>query len=193
MKLYEVRTTEYNGEQEYSFSHLLAARDLDHAKKIARKYFQHWYQDGETKHSKEDDPDSFEFVGGSIILRIKGVYETTLEKWLDDQIELHRVSKLPKAKSSCKKFIQTALTIKEQCPDVPSTEIGVNILPEGGQIWIQPQGYGEKCAIDGQGYPIGIELWQGRLRLIVFDDINKEDPQIIDLEKAKESHRLDCF
>lgn len=103
MKLYEVRTTEYNGEQEYSFSHLLAARDLDHAKKIARKYFQHWYQDGETKHSKEDDPDSFEFVGGSIILRIKGVYETTLEKWLDEQIELHRVTKLPKAKASCKK------------------------------------------------------------------------------------------
>ena len=82
--------------------------------------------------------------------------------------------------------------LKEQCPDVPHVEIKVNILSEGGQIWIQPQGYGEKCSADGEGYPIGIEIWQGRLRLIVFDDINREDPQIIDLEKAKESHRLDC-
>jgi len=103
MKLYEVRTTEYNGEQEYSFSHLLAARDLDHARKIARKYFEHWYEDGESKHSEKDEPDNFEFVGGSIILRIKGVFETTLEKWLNEQIELYRVTKLPKEKSHCKK------------------------------------------------------------------------------------------
>jgi hypothetical protein len=43
--------------------------------------------------------------------------------------------------------------------------------------------------MDGHGWPIGVEIWQGRLRLIVFDDINREDPQIIDLEKAKESCR----
>ena len=39
---------------------------------------------------------------------------------------------------------------------------------------------------------MGIEIWQGRLRLIVFDDINREDPQIIDLEKSKESCRCNC-
>jgi len=82
--------------------------------------------------------------------------------------------------------------IKEQCPEVKPVEMKVNILSEGGQIWIQPQGYGEKCAVDGQGWPVGIEIWQGRLRLIIFDDINREEPQIIDLEKAKESCRLDC-
>jgi len=79
--------------------------------------------------------------------------------------------------------------IKEQCPDAAPVEIKVNILSEGGQIWIHLQGYGEKCAMDGHGWPIGIEIWQGRLRLIVFDDINREDPQIIDLEKARESCR----
>ena len=83
-------------------------------------------------------------------------------------------------------------TLKEQCPDVPPIEIKVNILSEGGQIWIQPQGYGEKCAMDDEGWPIGIEIWQGRLRLIVFDDINREDPQIIDLEKARETARNRC-
>ena len=83
----------------------------------------------------------------------------------------------------------TEYTIKEQCPDEPSIEIKVNILSEGGQIWIQPAGFGEKCAMDGHGWPIGIEIWQGRLRLIVFDDINREDPQIIDLDKARETCR----
>ena len=84
------------------------------------------------------------------------------------------------------------INIKEQCPDATPVEIKVNILSEGGQIWIQPRGYGEKCAVDGQGWPIGIEIWQNRLRLLIFDDINREDPQIIDLEKARETARIRC-
>jgi len=81
------------------------------------------------------------------------------------------------------------ITIKEQCPDSPPVEIEVNILSESGKVWIQPKGYGEKCAADDEGFPIGIEIWQGRLRLIVFDDINREESQIIDLENAKETAR----
>jgi hypothetical protein len=84
------------------------------------------------------------------------------------------------------------INITEQCPDAPDVEIPVYILSEGGHIWIQPQGYGERCAAEGEGYPIGIELWEGRLRLIVFDDINRDEPQIIDLEKAKETARIKC-
>ena len=80
-------------------------------------------------------------------------------------------------------------TLKEQCSDSELTEIKVRILSEGGQIWIQPDGYGEKCTIDGEGYPIGIEIWQGRLRLVLFDNINSEEAKIIDLENAKESRR----
>ncbi|MFA6424711.1 MAG: hypothetical protein WCW64_00830 [Phycisphaerae bacterium] len=83
-------------------------------------------------------------------------------------------------------------TIKEQSPDFPSIEITLKVLSEGGKIWIQPKGYGEKCAMDGEGFPIGIEIWQGRLRLIVFDNINSEDPQIIDMESAKETARKLC-
>ena len=83
-------------------------------------------------------------------------------------------------------------TLKEQCPDFAPIEIKINILSEGGQIWIQPQGYGEKYALDGTGRPVGIEIWQGRLRLIVFDDINREEARIIDLEKAKETARRKC-
>jgi hypothetical protein len=86
------------------------------------------------------------------------------------------------------KIIKT-FTLKEQCPETSLTEIKVNILYESGKIWIQPQGYGEKCSAYGEGWPISIEMWYGRLRLIVFDNINREDPQIIDLERAKESCR----
>ena len=82
--------------------------------------------------------------------------------------------------------------IKEQCADSPPVEIPVTISSECGKIWIGAKGYGEKCAADGEGSPIGIEIWQGRLRLIVFADINSEDPQIIDLENAKETARQHC-
>ena len=82
--------------------------------------------------------------------------------------------------------------LKEQCCDAPPAEIKVNIFFEGGQIWIGAEGYGEKCAMDGEGRPIGMEIWQGRLRLIVFPDINNEEPQIVDLENAKETARMKC-
>ena len=46
-----------------------------------------------------------------------------------------------------------------------------------------------KTSVEGCGYPIALEIWEGRLRLIVFDDIHCEDPKIIDLEGARESCR----
>ena len=81
------------------------------------------------------------------------------------------------------------MTLKEQCADSPEKKIKVKLLTEGGQLWIQADGYGDKCSAEGYGTPVGLEIWQGRLRLIVFDDINEEDPQIIDLENARETAR----
>ena len=85
----------------------------------------------------------------------------------------------------------STVTLKEQCADVPPHEIKIRIFSKFGQVWIQPEGYGNKCSVDGHGCPIGLEIWQGRLRLIVFEDINTEEPQIIDLENARESCRID--
>ncbi len=101
------------------------------------------------------------------------------------------MTKIQKRKIYKSGRIPINFVIKEQCADVLPTEIKVKILSEGGQIWIGAAGYGEKCADDGKGFPIGIEIWQGRLRLIVFNDINNEEPQIIDLENAKETCRID--
>lgn len=82
-----------------------------------------------------------------------------------------------------------AVMLQEQSSDAPKREIKVNLLSEAGKLWIQPQGYGDKTSANGCGYPIGLEIWEERLRLIVFDDIHCEDPKIIDLERARESCR----
>ena len=79
----------------------------------------------------------------------------------------------------------------EQCSDVPRKKLPVNIMAELGKLWVQPVGYGDKTSADGHGWPIGLEIWQGRLRLIIFDDINTEEPKIIDLENAAEDNRVD--
>lgn len=80
-------------------------------------------------------------------------------------------------------------TIKEQCPDALQVQIKVNILSENGQLWIQPEGYGGKDAVDGLGWPIGIEIWKGKIRFVAYDDITKEAPQILDLTRAQEEYR----
>jgi len=96
MKLYEVQATEYNGEQEYFQSKLLAARNINHARQIARDYFQQWYDDGEEPQDHNtDNPDEFEFICGGIRLSIKSVQKTTLDKWIKTQITLHSISELP--------------------------------------------------------------------------------------------------
>jgi hypothetical protein len=87
---------------------------------------------------------------------------------------------MPKEKEYC---------VKEQDSQTSPKEIKVKLVSEGGQLWIQPEGYGCHDSADGEGFPIGIEIWHGHLRLVVFDNINSEEPQIIDLERAKDSAR----
>lgn len=120
MKIYEVRATEYNGEQEYSSSLLLAAQNKDEAWKRAREYFETWYEDGDANHADPGNPDRFEFIDGSIILEIDSITETTLERWKEQQVLLHSIGKLPKARSShkkCKALLAACEYIRD-CLDV---------------------------------------------------------------------------
>ena len=80
--------------------------------------------------------------------------------------------------------------LKEQYTDAPPKSTEVKLLSEGGKLWIRPEGYGDKDSLDGHGYPVSLEIWHGRLRLIVFDNIDVEEPQIIDLENARETARV---
>lgn len=96
MKLFEVHATEYNGEQEYCNNHILAAENIDDAWRIAREYFSRWYDDSdEPDEHKTDDPNRFEFCGGCIGLKIKGLVETTLEDWIRSRITFHSIDVLP--------------------------------------------------------------------------------------------------
>jgi hypothetical protein len=60
----------------------------------------------------------------------------------------------------------------------------------GQGIEICPEGYGYANSYDGEGSPILLEVWDGKLKLHVWGDINKQDPtHQIDLEGALESSR----
>lgn len=65
---------------------------------------------------------------------------------------------------------------------------GLNRLAQSA-ISIIPQGHGDFGSADGHGCPLFIEFYKGRLRVIVFADINVEDPQIIDLSGSREDNR----
>ena len=59
---------------------------------------------------------------------------------------------------------------------------------EGSNVFeIRAEGYGEKNAAKGQGSVAVLEVYNGRLRLLVFADIQQEGPtDVIDLEGARE-------
>jgi hypothetical protein len=96
LKLYEVRATEYNGEQEYFQSKLLAAKNTRHARKIARDYFRQWYDDGDkpSEHNTKN-PDEFKFICGCIRLKIKSVQRIILDDWIRMQITLNNITDMP--------------------------------------------------------------------------------------------------
>ena len=82
-------------------------------------------------------------------------------------------------------------TLHDQSEDDNSLRTVVENL--NGSIYISPKGYGDACSADGCGIPALIEVYEGELRIIIWGDINKEDPtHTISLEGARESNRSDC-
>ena len=70
---------------------------------------------------------------------------------------------------------------------IHSGSLPTRVVANHSALSIFPQGYGDFGSADGQGYPIFLELYRGRLRLVVFADINEESPtHIIELEVASE-------
>ena len=124
---------------------------------------------------------------------LDGTYQDTTIDMQFEEVDLGQVLKfivdVGMDQEAVIKRESVKVMLQEQSPDSPSRSIQLSLNAEDGQLWIRPEGYGEKCAADGEGSPIGIEIWEGRLRLVVFDNINSENPQIIDLENARESVR----
>jgi hypothetical protein len=81
--------------------------------------------------------------------------------------------------------------LTDQC-DQPNDKphLPIKIVGNGGQILIGFEGYGEHGADVEHATPVLIEVWDGKLRVIVFGDINNEDPtHTIEMEGARESNR----
>jgi len=57
------------------------------------------------------------------------------------------------------------------------------------QICFIAKGYGDHCSQDGHGCPVMIENHNGELQVIIWEDINEQDPTIISLANARESNR----
>ena len=59
-------------------------------------------------------------------------------------------------------------------------------------IQLRAKGYGDCGSADGHGSPVAIEFYGGKLRVLIWGDINKEDPtHTIELEGAREDARKD--
>ena len=87
-------------------------------------------------------------------------------------------------------------TLELKLADADSESLGtlpVRIEASDFAISLFPQGHGDLGSADGHGCPLFIEFYKGRLRVIVFPDINVEDPQIIDLSGAREDRRREIF
>jgi hypothetical protein len=73
-----------------------------------------------------------------------------------------------------------------------SGSLSVRVVANESSISIFPKNYGDFGSTQGHGCPVFLELHQGRLRLVVFAVINREDPtHIIDVEGAREVARQD--
>ena len=63
-------------------------------------------------------------------------------------------------------------------------------INEDPYVLIQLEGTGDMPSPAGHGWPIMVEVWEGKPRVIIWGDINKEDPtHVIDLSGALESRR----
>ena len=99
MKLFFLRLNEQNGEQEYSYDHIVEAENLNEAQKKAEIYASNFYGKADEMDEKTDKLDEktdkliektdkldekiFWFFGGCIAINISDLYETTKEEFLE--------------------------------------------------------------------------------------------------------------
>ena len=88
----------------------------------------------------------------------------------------------------CKQEIETTLIDADPSFDGRQP---IKVVADQRGVSIEAKGHGDCCSADGHGSPVFLELHQGHLRLIVFADINEQDPTIIDLDGAREDRRIE--
>ncbi|KAA3643948.1 MAG: hypothetical protein DWQ07_17685 [Chloroflexi bacterium] len=74
-------------------------------------------------------------------------------------------------------------------PNDQAAFTGRVVLGPSGDIALFVDGFGTQTTEPGHGAIAFIEKWMDELRLIVFSDINREEPTVVSLAKAAESCR----
>jgi hypothetical protein len=77
------------------------------------------------------------------------------------------------------------LKVHEQSDAVEPRTLTVKTGNKNGFLDISVEGYGNCCEVE-EGSIVALEIWEGELRLLVWSDINREDPtHVISLEDAQ--------
>ena len=79
--------------------------------------------------------------------------------------------------------------LKDANPEYDTRLKGLVTIYPGHGIEFIFDGYGDHGTQPGHGTPVYIDIYQEELRVCIWKDINVEDPEIISLEKARESMR----
>lgn len=76
-------------------------------------------------------------------------------------------------------------TLRDAHPD-HDAKVRVRLAVSPNGVSLYAEGYGDQTSAEGHGTPVFLELYKGELRLVVWSDINKEDPtHIIPLGGAR--------
>lgn len=66
----------------------------------------------------------------------------------------------------------------------------IRVAGSASGVTVFAEGYGQRASAEGHGPPVFLELYGGELRLLVWADINSEEPtHIIPLGGAREARR----
>jgi hypothetical protein len=105
MKLWHFTITEHNGEQEYTFDHLLYAETQGQATAEIRDWCKKWYDDDTVENL---GPDCWSFFSGQILLDLDHISETTEQEWKDQMFERKLVGARPEKTQSAREDFAAA-------------------------------------------------------------------------------------
>ena len=95
--------------------------------------------------------------------------------------------------SGCGADQALAFALREHGHDDQQGQLTGTVTEQDGALLIHLDGYGDFCSADGQGTVVVVELANGCPRVLVWADINQEDPtHTITLEDAREDRGPPC-
>jgi len=96
MPYFAGRLKEQNGEQEYSYDHIIEAENLEEAEKIYDMYAKDFYGDADERinfdgsvEEIEKEDGGYYFFNDAIFVEVESIRPTTKEEWMQEQFDLN--------------------------------------------------------------------------------------------------------